>query len=172
MITGGRGRAATMLLILATVAALAVVPDWPHRHRSNPSYWAVAGFVVLVIGLLAPRRRVWRPGGSTRRTVVAFLALVQLVYVANWLRFGGSDIELGLQLGGAAAWLVAAFAARRTDAVLWMACVFHALWDAGHFGRVEFIPEWYAAACIAADVGLGAFVLLELSADSTFEELP
>lgn len=105
---GRNSGGASLLLVLATTAALAVVPDWPHRHLANPSYWAVAGFVVLVVGLLASRRRVWRPGGSTRRTVVAFLALVQLVYVANWLRFGGSDIELGLQLGGAAAWLVAA----------------------------------------------------------------
>ena len=153
---------AALLLILSTVAVLAIVPDWPHRHPDDPSYWGVTGFVALAIVLLAARGRSWAPGGGARRAVVTFLALVQLVYVANWLRHGGSGVALGVQLAGLVAWLGAAFAARRSDVVLWAACVVHALWDAGHFARVGFTPEWYAAACLAADIGLGAFVLLEL----------
>lgn len=154
--------AAALLLILSTVAALAVVPDWPHRHPDDPSYWGIVGFVVLVVTLLAAPRRSWGSGGGARRAVVAFLALVQLVYVLNWFRFGGSGVELGLQLLALAAWLGAAFAARRSDTVLWVACVTHALWDAAHFARVGFVPDWYAAGCLAADIGLGAFVLLQL----------
>lgn len=153
---------ASLLLVLTTVAVLAIVPDWPHRHLADPSYWAVAGFVLLTVRLLSFSRRSWQPGSAARHTVLAFLAIVPMVYVAEWFRFGGSGAELGLQLGGLVLWLSAAFAARRSDTVLWVACIAHALWDAVHFGRVSFIPEWYAAACLAADVGLGAFVLLEL----------
>ncbi len=159
---GRHSDGATLLLVLATVAALAVVPDWPHRHLANPSYWAVGGFVVLTVRLLSRSRRSWEPGGAARLVVIAFLALVPIVYVADWFRFGGSGPELGLQLAGVALWLWAALAARTSDTVLWVACIAHALWDAIHFGRVSFIPEWYAAACLAADMGLGAFVLLEL----------
>ena len=157
-----RSHGSAVLLLLSTAAVLAIVPDWPHRHPEDPSYWGVTGFVALAIVLLAARRRSWAPGGGARRAVVAFLALVQLVYVANWFRHGGSGVALGLQLAGLVAWLGAAFAARRSDVVLWSACVVHALWDAGHFARVGFVPEWYAAGCLAADIGLGAFVLLEL----------
>lgn len=153
---------ASLLLLLATAAALAVVPDWPHRHLTDPSYWAVGGFVLLCGLLLSPLRQSWRPGGDRRRTVLAFLAIVPMVYVADWLRFGGSGPELAVQVGGLALWLGAAYAARSSDTALWVGCAAHALWDGAHFGRVGFVPEWYAAACLAADVGLGAFVLIEL----------
>jgi hypothetical protein len=95
-----------------------------------------------------------------------------MVYVADWLRFGGSEYELAVQLAGLALWLWAAHAARSSDTVLWVGCVAHGLWDAAHFGRASFIPEWYAAACLAADVGLGAFVLIELKEARDEERLP
>ena len=44
----------------------------------------------------------------------------------------------------------------------WVLCVGHAAWDALHFDRVGFVPDWYVAACLAVDIGLGAFVLLNL----------
>ncbi|HSR41778.1 MAG TPA: hypothetical protein VLL48_06395 [Longimicrobiales bacterium] len=160
--TGPERRAADLLLATATLAALAVVPDWPHRHVSDPSYWGVVGFVVLVAGLLWGRRDSWSPGSAHRRMVVAFLVLVPVVYVADRLRYGGTSLELGIQVAGLGLWIALAVRARRSDTVLWLGCVLHGLWDAAHFGRVGFVPEWYAAACLAADTGLGAFVLLRL----------
>lgn len=159
-----RARNASLLLAVATAVALAVVPDWPHRHLGNPSYWAVVGFVVLVLRLLVRPRASWDAEGANRRVILAFLAVVQLIYVANWARFGGATWELGIELGGAALWIAIAYSARRSDVPLWLGCAAHGLWDAVHFGRVSFIPEWYAASCMAADVGIGAFVLLHLSA--------
>lgn len=162
-------RSAGLLLAVATVAVVAVIPDWPHRHPGDPSYWGLVAFVLLAVGLLALPRRSWEFGGTARRAIIAFLAVVPLVYVADWIRWGGSEVELAIQLGGLAAWLSAAYAARRSDVVLWMGCAAHALWDAAHFGRVDFVPEWYAAACLAADIGLGAFVLIELKARSHYD---
>lgn len=157
-----RRRNASLLLVLAALAALAVLPDWPQRHLGDPSYWGVLGFLVLVVLVLRHRRGSWTSGSGNRRTIVAFLFLVPLVYVADWLRFGGSSLELAIELVGLAVWAALALFARRSDFVLWLGCVLHALWDAAHFGRVSFVPEWYSAACIAADVGLGAFVLILL----------
>jgi len=155
-------RSANLLLVLATMAALALVPDWPHRNLTDPNYWAVVGFLVLVFLVLARGGGSWNPGSANRRTILAFLVLVPVVYVADWVRFGGSHLELGIQIGGLGFWVFLAVTARRSDIALWLGCVLHALWDATHFGRVSFVPEWYAAACLAADVGLGAFVLIHL----------
>lgn len=159
-----RVRSASLLLAVATVAALAVVPDWPHRHLGNPSYWAVVGFLVLVIRLLARPRALWDPGGANRRVILVFLAVVQLIYVANWVRYGGSLWELGIETGGLGIWVVLVLMARQSNRALWLGCAAHGIWDALHFDRVGFVPEWYAASCMAADVGIGAFVLLHVGA--------
>lgn len=150
------------LLILATIAALAVIPDLPHRHLDDPSYWGVVGYAVLFVLLAFRVDQSWAPGRANRRLIVLFLVALPVVYVANWFRFGGSGFELGIQLAGLAIWLAAAATARRSDLVLWTGCAAHAVWDGLHFGRVDFVPDWYVAACLAIDVGLGAYVLMGL----------
>lgn len=97
--------------------------------------------------------------------VAFFLVGLPLIYVADWLRFGGSGPELWVELTGLALWISLAFYARRSDLILWLGCAAHALWDAAHYARVEFVPDWYMAACIAADVGIGAFVLMSVTAN-------
>jgi hypothetical protein len=160
-------RSANLLLVMATIAALTVVPDWPHRNVADPNYWGVA---VLILVVLKRGGRSWNPGSANRRAILAFLVLVlPVVYVADRLRFGGSHLELGIEAGGLGCWVILAVIARRSDLALWLGCALHGLWDAAHFGRVGFVPEWYAAACIAADVGLGAFVLIRLREISRLE---
>jgi len=157
---------ATVLLLLATLAALLVVPDWPHRHLDDPSYWGLIAFLGVVVLLVRRRGLGWDPGTVNRGLIVLFLLGLQLIYIAGWVRFGGSTGELAAQLVGFAIWTLLALRARRSDFVLWFGCVLHAVWDAAHFARVEFIPVWYIAACVAADVGIGAFVLFGLSKPS------
>lgn len=93
-------RGADLLPILATISALAVLPDWPHHNLTDPSYWGVLGFVILVVRLLWLRGPDWSRGSANRLTILAFLVLVPAVYVANWLRFGGSYVQLGIELAG------------------------------------------------------------------------
>jgi hypothetical protein len=155
-----------MVLALAAVTVLAVIPEWPLAGLTDPSYWGLVGFVVLVLLILVGRKNSWSPGSLNRRLVLAFLVALPLLYLAHWLRFGGSSLELGIQLGGLAAWLLLAVLGRRSDTPLWLGCVLHGLWDAVHFGRVGFVPQWYGAACIVADVALGAFVLIQLGRSS------
>lgn len=149
-----------VLLGVATVAALLVVPDWPHRHLDDPRYWGIIGYLVVFCAVVARGSRSWSRGSANRRMTRLFLAALPVIYVASWMRFGGSTAELVFQLAGVVIWLGLALAAGRSDLVLWVGCVAHALWDGAHFERVGFIPGWYASACLAIDIGFGAFVLL------------
>lgn len=149
-----------VLLTLATVAALLVVPDWPHRHLGDPSYWGIIGYLVVFFALVARGSRSWSPGSANRRVTRLFLAGLPVIYMAHWIRFNGSTGELAVQLGGVAIWLAFTVASGRSDVALWVGCMAHALWDGAHFDRVGFVPGWYASACLAVDIGFGAFVLL------------
>lgn len=160
---------APFLLILATLSALAVVPDWPHRHLDDPSYWGVVGFVGLAVVALRRADAPWTAGSANRSLVRWFLIALPLIYVASWFRWGGSGGELALQAAGLLTWAGLSVLARRSDLALWGSCALHALWDAAHFGRVGFIPEWYAAGCLAADLGFAAFVVLGLARDRPAE---
>jgi hypothetical protein len=157
------------VLAVAALAVAAVVPEWPLAGVTNPSYWGVAGFLVFVLLVLFGGGTSWSPGSLNRRLVITFLVGLQLVYVANWMRFGGSSLELGVQLGGLLVWLAFAAVGRRSDTALWIGCVLHGLWDAVHFGRIEFVPQWYGALCIAADVAVGAYVLNQLARSTARE---
>lgn len=152
-----------LLLIVTAAAALAVIPEWSADSLTNPSYWGIAGYLVVALSFVLRPRGDWNPGSVNRRLVLAFLAIVQLVYVASWVRFGGSSLELGIQLSGVGLWWLFAVIGRRSDTVLWIGSALHGLWDAVHFGRVAFVPEWYGAACIVVDVAFGAFVLMRLT---------
>lgn len=159
-----------LLLVLAALSALAVVPDWPHRHPGDPSYWGLVGGL-LVIGLALLRSsRPWTRGSTNRRLIQLFLLGLPVVYVADWIRWDGSPGELLVQVIGLAVWAGLAIRAGRSDMALWIGCASHALWDALHFGRAGFVPDWYVVACVAADLGLGAFVLLSLHEPGTAAE--
>jgi hypothetical protein len=162
-------RAIDLMLTLAAVAVLAVVPEWPLAGFMDPSYWGVVGVLAFTVLMVLGRRDSWSPGSLNRRLVLAFLVALQLLYLAHWLRFGGSSLELGVQLGGLTLWLVLAALGRRSDTPLWLACVLHGVWDAVHFGRVDFVPQWYAAACGVADIAVGSYVLMQLRGGSKSE---
>ena len=155
-------RAAELFLILAAVTALAVVPDWPHRHLTEPAYWGMLGFTVVVLALLVHRHRSWRPGGANRRVVLLFLVGLPLIYLAAALVGEAGVGPLVRQSLGLAIWLILAAAARRWMPALWVGCAAHALWDVSHYGRAAYIPDWYVVACIAADLGVAGFVALQL----------
>jgi hypothetical protein len=152
-----------LFLVVATLTALVVVPDWPQAHLDDPSYWGVVGFLVVVAIVLYGGSGSWQPGGRERRLILILLLGLPVVYVANWARWGGSWSALSVELGGLAVWVGFAVKARTSNTALGLGVAGHGVWDALHFGRTGFIPDWYVAACIAADLGLGAFVLLTLA---------
>jgi hypothetical protein len=141
----------------ATGAALWMVPAFPLAHLDDPSHWGVLGYVGT-LGLLLHRARTDRPG-IPKRLPAYFLVGMPLIYLANWIRFGGSAGWLVVELGGLVLFGVVAWLGRFRG--LWwlpVGIAGHGVWDAWHLGLTPFIPDWYATACAIVDVGLGGYV--------------
>ncbi|MCK5771382.1 hypothetical protein [Algiphilus sp.] len=155
-----RHLAPQILLALSALAALAVVPDWPHRHPGDPHFLAVIACALLYGLLLARPSAPWSEGSLNRRLGAAFLLLLPVIYVGAALRFSAPPAAMALELAGLAVWAGLAWGALRSGHVLALACALHALWDAGHFARAGYIHDWYVVACIAVDIGIGAYALL------------
>jgi hypothetical protein len=155
-------RSAQVLLLLAAGAAVAVLPGASTWELGSPWYWGVAGFFVVAVTLLTRTGRSWAVGSPNRRLVRMFLVGLPMVYVAGAIVQRSGGLEMAIQLAGLAAWGGLAGVGRRSDTALWAGCVAHAIWDAMHLGRSPLVPTWYVTACVAADVGVGAFVLMAL----------
>lgn len=157
-----RTRNARLWLAASAAATVAFLPGWPFLHLDEPVHWGVLGFLAVVF-LLGRGGRAGRALGRRRRRLVRlFLVGLPAVYVASWLRFPAGETALGVELLGLALWLGLAWYGGRSDFILWAGCAAHALWDAAHFQRTAFVPDWYVAACVAADLGVAGFVLLSL----------
>lgn len=148
-----------LVLILATISLFWVVPALPFAHLDDPSHWGVIGYGV-VFGLVVAK---WLQVGAAqkreRRVMVALLVAMPLIYVANWLRFGGENIWLLIELIGTLIyWSVAFLAAKRFPWVLAPGIAAHALWDLWHYGQGSYVPDWYVIGCIIIDVSLGFYV--------------
>ncbi len=148
-------------LVAATVSLPWVVPVSPLRHLDDPGYLGVLGFG-LTLGVLALGAVLKTPAADRLVwwCLLAFLVGMPLVYVADWLRFGGSYPWLAVELAGLALFgALALLAVRRSPWFLAAGILGHALWDAAHYGRTAFVPDWYALGCFLIDVGLGLYVL-------------
>ncbi len=165
-----RTRNARLWLALSAAVAVGFLPGWPFLHLDEPVHWGVLGFLLVAL-LLGRGHRVGRALGPRRRRLVRlFLLALPVVYVASWLRFPAGEAALGVELVGLGIWLGLAWYGGRSDRVLWAGCALHALWDAAHFQRASFVPDWYVAACVAADLGVAGFVLLSLHGHSSVQE--
>lgn len=147
------------LLFVVTVSLFWIVPDIPLAHLDDPSHWGVMGYAVTVVLLgrgfaIGPEAH-----DAERRLLVLFLVAMPLVYLADWFRFGGPTSWLAIELGGGVVyWTVAWLAATKWPWLLPVGIAGHALWDLWHYGRTDFIPDWYAAACLLVDVALGLYL--------------
>lgn len=145
------------VVALAIVGVIVVVPGLPTSHLDDPNHWGVIGFGVAVLLLLQHERR-RRPGVGQRRVLLAFLCGMPVVYLADWIRFGAAPQWLFVEIFGALAfWSVALLAVRHRNAWLVVGIAGHGLWDVLHYGRQSFVPDWYIAACVIADLALGIF---------------
>ncbi len=154
-----RDRIGTAVLVAATLVSLTIIPDWPWKHLDDPAYWGVVGFFLVLVPLAWHRSG--RGGGPVgeRRLLLAFLAAMPLIYLACWLRFGGTRSALLIELaGGVIYWTITWLAARGSPWILAIGIAGHGLWDAAHYGRTDYVPDWYALACLVVDVGVGAWV--------------
>lgn len=86
-----------------------------------------------------------------------------LVYVAFWLRYSGPQDWLWIQLAGVVVyWALAWVAATLNPWFLAIGIDGHAVWDVWHWGRVEFVADWYALACFIIDVAIALYVAAQI----------
>ena len=146
-----------LYLAVIVVTALIFVPALPFLHLDDPSHWGVLGFAATAALLLSPSADRW----SRRRLHViltVFVIALPVIYVANAIRWNGGMTGLTVELVGLVIWCGLAIAALRRPLLLPIGIALHAIWDAAHFGHVDYVPEWYIIACIAADLGLAGYL--------------
>ena len=154
------------LFVVTMIAAALLVPELSVGLLGQPAFWAVIGGAVTLTVITILRSQ-GRRGTAVERVVLAtFLFLMPTVYLASWLRSGGEItwfwIELSGQVGFGA---LAVLGLRRSPWLLAAGIGAHGLlWDAWHYGRTPFMPDWYAIACAVVDVGAGVYVATQVSA--------
>lgn len=150
-----------LLLVAATGLALRFVPASPRFPVDDPNRWAVLGCLAVVGHLLF---RGWRRPGIEphRRSLLVLLTALPVVYLADWVRFGGSGAWLAVEIVGAALfWGLAWLAVQKGPRFLAVGIGAHAGWDLMHFGTSTYVPDWYILACIIIDITV-AWVVVRL----------
>ena len=142
----------------ATIGLYWIVPGLPFAHLDNPGHWGVLGYFLTLVIIM--RQRV--PGSRGRalqRWMVVFLCSMPLIYIAYWLRYGGSQNWLGIELVGLLIyWGLAWMAVAKSPRYLALGIGLHALWDIAHYSRTEFVDDWYTLACLLVDVALAIYI--------------
>ncbi len=149
-------------MALASLALLAIVPENPLVHLDDPSHWGVIGYVI-VVALLVGRELTTKPRSHPRLLLGGFLAGMPLVYVADWIRFGGPLAHLWIELGGTVLYgSIAVAAVSRAPGLLAVGIASHAVWDLAHYGRSSYVPDWYVVGCVVVDLAIGFFAYITL----------
>ncbi len=149
-------------LIAQQAYVVATVPP-SALHLTEPTTLAtVAAIVVtayLLASVVAPALAAWR-----RLALALFLGGMPLVYVASALRHG--DVrDLLVELPGLVVFGGLAIAGYlRAPWLLGAGIIAHGVaWDAWHHGHSAYVPDWYSAGCLVADLGVGLFALRYLA---------
>jgi len=153
-------------LTLSTSAATLLVPDLTLAALAHPA-WSAAVSTPLLFTLIVVLRGRGRRGTSLERYVfAAFLALMPWVYVGSLLFTGGSAEWLWIELGGQLIFAALAVAGVRSSPWFLVAGIaaHGVLWDAWHYGRTPFMPDWYAVACLIIDVGWAVYAATQVQA--------
>jgi hypothetical protein len=156
------GRIALVLLVAQLGISLAMLPDSPFAHLTEPTYLAALASIAVTL-VLAITRFVARPPWLDRLVLATFLFAMPVIYA--WcaiLRGDRSDLGLeglGILLYGGAA--LAGYA--RWPWLIGAGIIAHGLgWDLWHYSRSGYVPDWYSAACLIVDVGIGGFAFIYL----------
>jgi alkylhydroperoxidase family enzyme len=156
-----RERLALALLFATTAIGLVRVPLGPSQTLTDPCHLAVASGLIVTGVVVAARWMGDRGVALERLSLALFLAGMPPVYVSSWFwsppLHGGAWLAVELvavPVYGA----LALFGYRRSPWALVAGIALHGVgWDAWHYGRTSFVPDWYAWACLLADVGIAVY---------------
>lgn len=142
----------------ATWTLFWLVPGFPLAHLDDPGHWGVLGYLLVLALVLRLRLKGARGTRSERRLLALFLAGMPVVYVADWLRFGGPPAWLWIELLGVVCfWALALLGWRRSPWFLVAGLFAHGLWDAAHTGRTGFVADWYTVGCFLVDLAFAVY---------------
>ena len=151
------------LLVVATLAALVLIPLGSWRTFFDPCHLAAISALATTATLFYTRNRGPRAVRFERKVMAAFLAGMPLVYVSTLLLSddrGGLALELAaVPIYGTMAWL----GLRRWPMLLAIGIALHGLaWDAWHLSN-RVVPPWYAAGCLILDLAMAIYVAVRVS---------
>ncbi len=151
-------RLGIIALFGVTIALYWVVPALPFAHLDNPGHWGILGYFLTLVMIMRARFRGSR-GRGLQRWMVFFLCAMPLIYIAYWLRYGGSQNWLGIELAGLLIyWGLAWMAVVQSPRYLALGIGLHGLWDIAHYTRSGFVDDWYALACLLVDFALAIYI--------------
>jgi hypothetical protein len=155
---------ALLVLVAATVIASLGVPGASWRASPvDPCHLAVVGGIASTATLAVTRSLGDSALAFERFIVAAFLFVMPLIYVGNFLLTpapGGSTPWLFIELAAVPVYGALAVAGfRGRFALLVVGIAAHGIgWDAWHYSRSAYIPDWYSVACLELDVAMALYV--------------
>jgi len=159
----------TVVLIIVSFVSGWMLYIAPWQISRDPCFHAAVATVVVVVFLWATRWRGLRAVSFERNLLAAFLVGMPLVYVARYLFAStgrSADHWLWIEVLGVIIFAaVAVLGLKGSPWFLALGIVAHGLaWDSWHYRNSTYIPDWYAIACLAVDLALGAYVAARVPA--------
>jgi hypothetical protein len=160
-----RDRVALGALVGQLLAVLWLAPASVLHSPGEPTSLATFSAVAVTLVLLASRLA--RTDRFDRLVLAVFLAGMPIIYAWAAILHGDHG-DLGVEAIGALAFVGLALAGyARWPRLIGVGIIAHGLaWDAWHHGRSSYIPDWYSAGCLVADLGIGVFALARSEASN------
>lgn len=165
---------AFVLLVAQLAISISMLPESPLAHLGEPTSLAALASIAVSVYFVITRfpgitRFAARPPWLDRLVLAMFLAGMPVVY--TWCALlRGDTRDVALEAVGIAIYAGAAIVGYlRAPWLIGAGIIAHALgWDAWHHGRSGYVPDWYSAACLVVDIGLGVFALVYLRRDAKY----
>jgi hypothetical protein len=159
-----RERLALLFLIAATAIAALGVPlsSW-RMSPVDPCHLGVLGGVACTAALTVTGFMGERALAFERLVAAVFLFVMPPIYVSSFLIApvpGGSAPWLFIELAAVPLYGALAIAGYRGRfALLPIGIAAHGIgWDAWHYARSAYIPDWYSIACLELDIAMALYV--------------
>src|SRR5262245_11908526 len=146
-------------LVLLTSLSLLLVPDINAGNWYEPTILVAVG-MPLVLAKMVVLRVTKAPVVWERTLLAAVLFFMPTVYLSSLALHCDCAHWLATEVVGQVLFGAIALIGWRVPWVLAVGLPSHGLaWDWWHYGRTEFMPDWYAVACLMVDVGCGIYAL-------------
>jgi len=157
----------SLIIVSFVIGWMLYIAPW--QVSGDPCLLAALATAVVLVFLWATRWQGLRGASFERNLLAAFLVGMPLIYVARYLlasRGREANHSLWIEILGVIIFIaLAVLGLKRSPWFLAIGIVAHGLaWDSWHYRNSTYIPDWYAIACLAVDLALGAYVAARVPA--------